>query len=112
MSVETIAEELGFILPKEVLFEYWCVARGLIPPTKARQRLEAKGFHRPRRGPLSVSRASLERTQFAHVWVLDSLPDLERYKFHRSTSSGLTLVHGMCLCCRLNIPFKHLSKRA
>lgn len=31
MSVETIAEDLGFILPKEVLFVYWCIARGLTP---------------------------------------------------------------------------------
>lgn len=35
MSVESIAEDLGLILPKEVLFEYWCVARGLIPPFRA-----------------------------------------------------------------------------
>lgn len=53
MSVESIAEELGLILPKEVLFDYWCLIRGIKNPMDLVAQKSS-----------SLSRRNLPSTQF------------------------------------------------
>lgn len=65
MSVESIAEDLGLILPKEVLFEYWCLARGIAVPFRLRAQIASSRSLHYWRG---IRRSALSRS------LCDTLP--------------------------------------
>ena len=65
MSVESIAEELGLILPKDVLFEYWCLARGIEVPFRLRAQISSSWYLHYWRG---ILRSASDR------FLCDTLP--------------------------------------